>query len=154
MAIIASFTNISSSYITTQYTSFVRENDKLFCWTIISVERQPTKQFQHLRKGVQKTLSKAPQKEESENPCGQHFEQPLWRLTKSNTPESSLKDAFSSLSSHKRMSRQQKKMCKVWHLYGQLLVDQETMSNELIKCSHILFQYENHDQEDVDMRTL
>lgn len=74
MAIIASFTNISSSYITTQYTSFVRENDKLFCWTIISVERQPTKQFQHLRKGV---LSKAPQKEESKNPCGQHFEQPL-----------------------------------------------------------------------------
>lgn len=151
MAIIASFTNISSSYITTQYTSFVRENDKLFCWTIISVERQPTKQFQHLRKGV---LSKARQKEESENPCGQHFEQPLWSLTKRNTPESSLKDGFCSVSSHERISRQLKKMCKAWHLYGQVKKTKKTMNDELIKCPHILFQYENHHQEDVDMRTL
>lgn len=44
MAIIASFTNVSSSYITTLH-KLGERNDKLYCSTIISVERQPTKHF-------------------------------------------------------------------------------------------------------------
>jgi len=50
----------------------VRENDKLSRWTIISVERQPTKQFQHFRELMQKLFQK---REEFENPFEQHFEQ-------------------------------------------------------------------------------
>lgn len=55
MAIIASFTNIRSSCITTLNTFYEREKEKkkLFCWTIIFAERQANKQFQHSSKRIQ-----------------------------------------------------------------------------------------------------
>lgn len=57
MAIIASFTNIRSSCIATLNTFYERKKkkkeEKLFCWTIIFVERQANKQFQHSSKRIQ-----------------------------------------------------------------------------------------------------
>lgn len=53
MAIIASFTNIRSSCIATLNTFYERKKKKLFCWTIIFVERQANKQFQHSSKRIQ-----------------------------------------------------------------------------------------------------
>lgn len=89
-----------------RYITFVRQNYKLFCWTIISVERQPTKEFQNFRKWFQKLFQKLRKRNYLKIHLDNILKHPLWHHTKRNISENCLKDAFCFLASHKRTSQQ------------------------------------------------
>lgn len=128
MAIIASFTNISSSYIIMIHKLCERKMANYFAGQSFRLKGRP------LNSSILRNESKIFFKSNRKSQILKiHLDNILNNLCdttprEKKNPECRFKDASYFLASYKRMSQQFKKMCEAWHLYVQLLEDQDFIS--------------------------
>lgn len=154
MAIIASFTNIRSSCIATLNTFYERKKKKLFCWTIIFVERQannfntPAKESKEQEREGKKERRKKQKNKKPLRKAKQNLKIYLDNIlnnlrlhTKTNILDSCVKDSFCFLAAHKQRSQCAR------HLRGLLCSAAGQTLNYAVNLN-ITVKYEVHKEED------